>query len=206
MWCPDISNGYFNVARHNKKAMVYKVSDDGATLDCELEHDADVCDIFFCHHGKFLLIGQENDTYRVWDFATRTKLKDIKGVSMKVMMQTNYQGSFAPDNHAVAVMGDEKKVYVYNTADLLTPDAVEPLVLETDTKSCSITWSPDSDKMALGAWYETIVFNVASKERIGKVQISAWDNVGSDVTNPKWINNDTIVGKWDKSVRVIRLD
>ena len=89
-WCPDISNGCFNVARYNKTALVYKVSDDGATLDCELEHDADVNDFIFCNDGKILLIGMNNGNYRVWDFATRQKIKDIKGISFSSKMCTNY--------------------------------------------------------------------------------------------------------------------
>jgi len=70
--------------------MVYKVTDDGVSLDCELGHDADVNDIFFSHDGKLLLIGQNNGNYRVWDFATRQKIKDIKGVSFSMKMSTNF--------------------------------------------------------------------------------------------------------------------
>ena len=70
--------------------MVYKVTDDSVTLDCELAHDADINDIFFSQDGKLLLTGQNNGNYRVWDFATRQKIKDIKGVSFSMKMSTNF--------------------------------------------------------------------------------------------------------------------
>jgi len=85
-WCPDISEGQFNLVRWNNKVMVYKINDEGTGvhLDCELEHDGDICDISFCHHGKFLLVGTKKDVYTVWWFPERRKIKDIKGVSLSM--------------------------------------------------------------------------------------------------------------------------
>ena len=66
-------------------------------------------------------------------------------------------------------MGEGKKVYIYNTPDLAKPQSVEPAtVLEADTKSVSMVWSPDGSKLALGAWYETIVIDIKSNKKISK--------------------------------------
>jgi hypothetical protein len=37
--------------------MVYNINGSEPILESELEHDSDVCDIFFCYEGKLLLIG-----------------------------------------------------------------------------------------------------------------------------------------------------
>lgn len=180
--------------------MVYKVADDGVSLDSELEHDGDICDITFCHHGKFLLVGTKKDIYSVWDFAERKKIKDLKGVAFTNQLLTNFRAIFAPDNHAVALMGDGKKVFIYDTAQLLDSSPQDPsVVLEADTKSVSISWSPDCKKLLIGAWYETIVMDVESKTKIAKFQISAWNNHAAGVIDPVWLNDNTVVGKYDQS-------
>lgn len=116
-WCPDNKNGDFNLVKLNNKVMVYKVTQEGVTLDSELEHDGDICDFTFCHHGKFLLVGTNKDTYSVWMFAERKKIKDIEGVAFSSQHHTNFRATFAPDNHAVALMGDDgKKCFIYDTA------------------------------------------------------------------------------------------
>jgi hypothetical protein len=84
----------------------------------------------------------------------------------------------------MAIMGEGKKVYIYKTSDLMTPDEISPTELESDTRCYSLVWSPDSQKLALGSWYETIVNVVETKERVGKVQISAWNNTHSFVIHP----------------------
>ena len=80
------------------------------------------------------------------------------------------------------------------------------MIIESDTKSCSLVWSPDSKKLAIAAWYETIVVNLETKERISKVEISGWNQHGCCVIHPEWFDNNTLVGKWDKFLRVVKFD
>ena len=89
------------------------MSDDKVELDCEFELEGDVCDIFFCHHGKFLLVGTDKDKYTVYNFPDRQKIKEIEGVSLNMQLVTNFKGSFSPTNESVVVMGKDKKVYIY---------------------------------------------------------------------------------------------
>ena len=118
----------------------------------------------------------------------------------------NFKGSFSPTNESVVVMGKDKKVYIYQTADLMTPDPVEPQVIEADTKSMSLAWSPDCTKLLIGAWYESIVVNVATKEKIAKVKMSAWNNDGCNVCHVHWIDNSTVIGKWEKGVKAFKIE
>ena len=97
-WCPDTSNGDFNLVRWNNKVIVYKVTDQGVSLDSELENDGDICDISFCNHGKFLLVGTKKDVYTVWSFLERKKIKDIKGVAFSTQLNCNFRAAWAPDN------------------------------------------------------------------------------------------------------------
>lgn len=154
----------------------------------------------FSNEGKILLVGTKKDVYTVWNFAERKKIKDIKGVAFTSQFCTNFRATFAPDNHAVAIMGFGKTCYIYDTAQLSDPSPQEPsAVLDADTKSVSIVWSPDSKKILLGAWYETIVMDLDTKEKVAKFQISAWNTHGASTIDPVWLNNNTVAGKFDQS-------
>ena len=71
--------------------------------------------------------------------------------------------------------------------------------MEADTRSVSLSWSPDCKKILLGAWYETIIMDVETKTKIAKFQISAWNSFADGVIDPVWLNDNTVVGKYDKS-------
>ena len=170
---PENTKGEFNLVRWKNKVLIFKITEEEVDNETELDHEGDICDMAFCNDGKILLVGTTKDVYSVWDFYRERKIKEIKGVSFSSQLLTNLRATFAPDNNAVALMGDGKKCLIYDTAELAQHDSDSPrrvtpqnpkVVLEPETKSVSIVWSPDCKKILLGSWFESFVLDVNTKQ------------------------------------------
>ena len=123
---PENTKGEFNLVRWKNKVLIFKITEEEVDNETELDHEGDICDMAFCNDGKILLVGTTKDVYSVWDFYRERKIKEIKGVSFSSQLLTNLRATFAPDNNAVALMGDGKKCLIYDTAELAQHDSDSP--------------------------------------------------------------------------------
>lgn len=95
------------MARWNNAARVYKVENDDVTLAHELVHKSeqsgmfntdDVWDITFSPDGKYLAVGFSKFEIQLWDWATKAKLKMVKGCAYTESDLLCVKTGFSPDS------------------------------------------------------------------------------------------------------------
>jgi WD40 repeat protein len=100
------SDSLYFVTRWNNMARVYKVEYDNVILDIELSHKSkdkamftsdDVWDLNFSPDGKYLLVGFNKYEVQLWDFASRSQLKMVRGCVFTGKDYGCIRTAFSPD-------------------------------------------------------------------------------------------------------------
>lgn len=159
----------------------------------------DVWDITFSPDGKYLAVGFSKFEIQLWDWATKAKLKMVKGCAYTESDLLCVKTGFSPDSQFFAVRW-EKTCLVYKTSD-------QSLYAKYHLPKglCTAEFSPCGTKIALGS-KDRVLLTEFSQNPIEKhgvaIECCTHDQYYAATFHPFWLDSNRFVGKWKKGLRV----